>query len=178
MADFPKHSFFYENKNAQLPVQMRLSDEQKFWQRHTYTRYMLMKMSRAQNNRETNWNLHQKQYEAWRPPKSLDDWQSNIVPPFTTSVVETALAEMTAQALIPAVGARVRKYVPHATVVDFAMKYSWEVGYGNFELYKAEKQLLVLGTTTWQECYLEDKRKVQMVVNYNKKTGREEYKEV
>lgn len=170
--------FFYQNDQARINADIVLNDEQQFWKNHSYRRYALMKMARQQNNREGKWNDWQKQYEAWRPPKSLDDWQSNIVPPYTTSVVEAALSEMTAQALIPTVGSRVRKYAPHAQVVDFAVKYSWEVGYGNFELYKAEKQLLIAGTTVWQECYLEDKRKVQMVVNYDRKTGSEKYKEV
>ena len=179
MADtFPKHSFFYENKNAQLPVQMRLNDEQKFWQRHTYTRYMLMKMSRAQNNRETNWNLHQKQYEAWRPPKSLDDWQSNIVPPFTTSVVEAALSEMIDQTLQPQVQARKAEYRPHATVINYIKDYTWQIGYGDYELYKAIKQNLVLGTTLWQDYYWRESRMVKQIAEYDWKTGQEIYKEV
>jgi len=174
MQDF----FFYQNDSAKINQEIRLTDEQKFWKEHSYRRYALMKAARQQNNREGKWNDWQKQYEAWRPPKSLDDWQSNIVPPYTTSVVEMALSEMCAQALMPMVGSRVRKYVPHATVVDFVKNYTWDVGYGNFELYKAQKQLLIAGTTVWQECYLEDKRKVQMVVNYDKKTGSEKFKEV
>lgn len=170
--------FFYQNDQAKINDDIKLSDEQQFWKEHSYRRYALMKAARQQNNREGKWNDHQKQYEAWRPPKGMDDWQSNIVPPYTTSVVESALSEMTAQALIPTVGSRVRKYVPHAAVVEFVKNYTWEIGYGNMELYKAEKQMLILGTTAWQECYLEDKRKVQMVVNYDRKTGSEKFKEV
>ena len=170
--------FFYQNEQARINADIQLNDEQQFWKEHSYRRYALMKAARQQNNQEGKWNDWQKQYEAWRPPKSMDDWQSNIVPPYTTSVVETALSEMTSQALIPIIGSRVRKYVPHAAVVEFIKNYTWEIGYGNMELYKAEKQMLITGTTVWQESYLEDKRKVQMVAKYNKKTGREEYKEV
>lgn len=178
MADIPKHQFFYENKVAQSIADLKLTDEQKFWKEHTYRRYQLMKHSRAQNGRETNWDNHQKQYEAWRPPKSGDDWQANIVPPFTTSVVEAALSELIDQTLQPVVQARKPEYVPHATVINFVKDYTWDVGYGDFELYKAIKQNLILGTTIWQDYYWQDKRSVKQIVSYNPKTGLEEYKDV
>jgi len=178
MADIPKHNFFYENKNAGLALTMRLTDEQKFWQRHTYTRYRLMQMSRAQNNREILWNQHQKQYEAWRPPRSIDDWQSNIVPPYTTSVVEAALSEMIDQTLQPMVKAKKAEFVPHATVINYIKDYTWRLGYGDWELYKAIKQNLILGTTVWQEYYWREQRKVKQIAEYDWKTGQEVYKNV
>lgn len=178
MADYPKHSFFYENSSAQLPVTMKLTDEQKFWQRHSYARYRLMQMSRAQNNQETQWNQWQKQYEAWRPPKSQDDWQSNIVPPFTTSVVEAALSEMIDQTLQPQVRAKKAEFVPHATVINYIKDYTWKLGYGDWELYKAIKQNLVLGTTVWQDYYWKESRMVKQIEQYDPKTGRETFKEI
>jgi hypothetical protein len=171
------HNFFYENKNAKILSLVDLTDEQKFWKQHSYKRFQLMKQSRQQNNRETQWDNHQKQYEAWRPPKSLDDWQSNIVPPFTTSVVESALSELIDQTLQPRVQARKKEYVPHATVLNYVKDYTWDIGYGDMELFKAIKQNLVLGSTVWQEYYWQDKRAVKQIVSYNNKTGREEYKE-
>ena len=170
--------FFYQNPDAKINTQINLNDEQKFWQKHSYERFQLMKHSRQSNGREDKWNQWQKQYEAWRPPRSQDDWQSNIVPPFTTSVVESALSEIVDQTLQPQVGARKREYVPHATVVNHIKDYTWEMGYGDVELYKSLKQLLILGTTVWQEYYYQDKRKVQQIVDYDPKTGREKYKEV
>ena len=171
------HNFFYENKNAKILSLVDLTDEQKFWKQHSYKRFQLMKQSRQQNNRETQWDNHQKQYEAWRPPKSLDDWQSNIVPPFTTSVVESALSELIDQTLQPRVQARKKEYVPHATVLNYVKDYTWDIGYGDMELFKAIKQNFVLGSTVWQEYYWQDKRAVKQIVSYNNKTGREEYKE-
>jgi len=170
--------FFYENQNPTINTQLHLTDEQQFWKKHTYTRYQLMKHSRAQNGREQLWDQWQKQYEAWRPPKNAGQWQSNIVPPYTTSVVESALSELVDQTLQPQVGARSKIYIPSAMVMNHIKDYSWQVGYGDFELYKAIKQLLILGTTVWQEYYLREKRKVKLIVSYNAKTGREEYKEV
>lgn len=178
MAYNVKHSFYYENPQARINTELGLNDELSFWKKHSYRRFQLMKDSRQQNGRENKWDMWQKQYEAWRPPKSLDDWQSNIVPPFTTSVVEAALSEMIDQTLQPQVGARKREYVPHATVLDFVKNYSWDIGYGDMELFKAIKQNLILGTTFWQEYYWQDKRTVKQVVKYNPQTGREEYKEV
>jgi hypothetical protein len=108
----------------------------------------------------------------------MDDWQSNIVPPFTTSVVEAALSELIDQTLQPTVQARKREYVPHATVINFVKDYTWDIGYGDYELYKAIKQNLVLGTTAWQEYYWQDKRSVKQIVDYDPKTGREKFKDI
>jgi len=170
-------SFFYENDNATINREITLNSEQTFWKNHTYRRYQLMKDSRAQNNRELKWDEHQKQYEAWRPPKSRDDWQSNIVPPFTTSVVESALSEMIDQTLQPQVQARTSEDVPAATILNKIKEYTWEVGAGDVELYKCIKQVLILGTTVWQEYYLQEKRKVKLIVSYDQKTGQEKYEE-
>ena len=169
--------FFYENRDSSINSQVNLTEEQKFWQKHTYNRFALMKHSRQQNGREDKWNQWQKQYEAWRPPKSMDDWQSTIVPPFTTSVVESALSELIDQTLQPQVGARKQEDVPKATVVNFIKQYTWDIGYGDVELYKALKQALILGTTVWQEYYWQDKRTVKQIVEYDPKTGREKYED-
>ena len=169
--------FFHENRDAKITQEVKLTDEQKFWQQHSYKRFTLMKHSRQQNGREQKWNDWQKQYEAWRPPKGMDDWQSNIVPPFTTSVVESALSELIDQTLQPMVGARKPEDVPKATVINFIKQYTWDIGYGDVELYKALKQALILGTTAWQEYYWQDKRPVKQIVEYDPKTGREKYEE-
>jgi len=178
MATDVKHNFYYENKSAQINSIIPLNDELQFWKNHSYRRFQIMKDSRQQNGREQKWQEHQKQYEAWRPPKDMSDWQSNIVPPFTTSVVEAAMSEMIDQTLQPQVGARKKEYVPHATTINFIKDYTWEVGYGDMELFKAIKQNLVLGTTAWQEYYWRDQRQVKQIVGYNPKSGREEYKDI
>jgi hypothetical protein len=170
--------FFYENKSAGINTQIKLTAEQEYWRQHTYRRFAYMKSSRAQNELETHWDADQKQYDGWRPPKNAGDWQSNIVPPYTTSVVESSLSELCDQTLQPQVGARFKQYIPAATVMNYVKDYAWQIGYGDFELYKAIKQLLILGTTCWQDYYWREKRKVQLIVGYDPKTGREKYKEV
>ena len=175
MAEYSK--YFYENNKATINNEVKLNDEYTFWKKHCYRRFQLMKDSRQQGGREDNWNKWQRQYEAWRPPREADDWQSNIVPPFTTSVVESALSEMVDQTLQPKVAARRKEYQPHATVLNYVKDYTWEVGYGDIELYKGLKQALVLGSTITQEYYYQDKRKVQLIVKYNPKTGDEIYEE-
>ena len=169
--------FFYQNDRARIRNIVYLNEEQKFWLKHCYMRFELMKQARQQNGREDNWKKWMRQYNAHRPPKGLN-WQSNIVPPFTTSVVESALSEMVDQNLMPTVRARKKEDVPKATVVDFVKNHSWDVGYGPVELYKAQKQQLQLGTTFWQDYYLREKQKVQILTSYNPKTGAEEYKEI
>lgn len=173
-----KQFFYYENKNAKINSEIKLSDELIFWKKHSYLRFQMMKDARQQNGRENKWDQWQRQYEAWRPPKNNDDWQSTIVPPYTTSVVESALSELVDQTLRPRITARKREYVPHATVMNYIYDYTWELGNGDIELYKSLKQGLILGTTIWQDYYYQDKRMVQQIVEYDKKTGQEKYKDV
>lgn len=172
-----KKHFFYQNLEAGINKELDLNEEQKFWRKHTYMRYAYMKEARQANGREDKWKAWQKQYEAWRPPKGLS-WQSNIVPPFTTSVVESALSEMVDQNLMPMVGPRKKVDAPKATTINYVKNYSWDVGYGDVELYKAIKQQLILGTTFWQEYYLQEKQTVKILTSYDPKTGKEEHKEI
>lgn len=171
-----KKYFYYQNDSASINKDITLNDEQTFWRKHSYLRFQMMKQARQMNGREDDWDKYEKQYRAWRPPKGLE-WQSNIVPPFTTSVVESAMSELIDQTLQPQVGARKKEDVPKATVINFIKDYTWEIGYGDVELYKGIKQALVKGTTIWQDYYWQDKRQVKYLVKYNPQTGREEYEE-
>lgn len=144
-----------------------------------YLRYSHMKNGRYINgvNIESLWDKWEKQYEAWRPPKSADDWQSNVVPPFTTTMVERALSEMVDQTLQPMIRGRGPEDVPKAKLLNHIKDYTWEIGDGDLELYAALKQMLVLGKTVWQEDYWKDKRIVKVMKKFNPKTNKEEYVE-
>lgn len=140
-----------------------------------YLRYAYMKEGRG--NLEADWDRWEKQYEAWRPPKEDDDWQSNIVPPFTTSIVERALAELVDQTIQPTVSPRGAEDVIKAKVINYIKEYTWEIGDGDLELYNSIKQALILGKTVWQEDYWRDRRKVKVLKSFNLETGKEEYVE-
>ena len=175
----PDYKFFFaDNKQAQINAQVQLTDEQKYWREHTYRRFAFMRAARQMNGQENKWNNFQRQYDAERPPKGSDDWQSTIVPPFTTSVVEAALSEMVDQTLQPVVAARTKADVPKATTINFVKDYTWEIGMGDIELYKSLKQFLITGTTIWSEYYWQDKRKVKFVQYYDKEKKKEVEKEV
>lgn len=142
-----------------------------------YKRYSYMKAGRSFNNEnlETYWDRWEKMYEAWRPNRDDADWQSNIVPPFTTTIVERALAEMIDQTLWPIVRARGPEDVPKARLINYIKDYTWEIGDGDLQLYAAIKQALILGKTVWQEDYYQDKRKVKILKKFNPETNEEEY---
>lgn len=144
-----------------------------------YLRYSQMKQGTPGNDRaslEAKWDKWEKQYEGWRPPKN-DDWQSTIIPPFTTTVVERSLAEMVDQTIQPKVAARGKEDEVKAKIVTHVKDYTWEVGDGDIELYKSLKQYLILGNTIWQEDYWQDKRKVNILTKFNFDTNEEEYEE-
>ena len=69
--------------------------------KHVYKRYYQIKESNNRGKLETNWDTWMKNWEAWRPEKKEDQWQSNYFIPLTTTVVETILSEMVDQSPRP-----------------------------------------------------------------------------
>jgi len=163
------------NPNAEIRAAYKPSEKEHGLLRFVYQRYSDMKATRSKF--EPIWDRHEKQWEAWRPPKNINDWQSNIVPPFTTSIVEAELSELIDQTLRPKASARGPEDKPKATVINHVMEYTWEVGDGDIELYKAIKDALVLGTGIVQEYYWKDARQVRVLVKYDPEKGVEEYEE-
>src|SRR3990167_3868011 len=142
-----------------------------------YLRYSYMKAGRQINgkNLETLWDRWEKQYESWRPPKNADDWQSNIVPPFTTTIVERSLGELIDQTLQPMIVPRGAEDAVRAKVLGYIKDYTWEIGDGDLELYASIKQALILGKTIWHETYWQDKRKVKLLKKFDFEKNEEEY---
>lgn len=141
--------------------------------KQVYLRYSYMQDARG--DIEAKWDKWEKQYEAYRPPKNSDDWQSTIVPPFTTTIVERALAEIVDQTIQPMVTPRGPEDVVRAKIVNYIKDYTWEIGDGDLELYNSIKQALILGKTVWQEDYWRDRRQVKILKKFNLDTGTEEY---
>ena len=168
---------FRENNKALIntkykPPQQIQDDRKKVYLRHAY-----MKSGRSVNgqNLEPLWDKWEKQYESWRPNKSADDWQSNIVPPFTTTIVERSLGEIIDQTLQPMIVPRGIEDTVRAKVLNYVKDYTWEIGDGDLELYASIKQALVLGKTIWHETYWQDKRKVKLLKKFDFEKNEEEY---
>lgn len=168
---------FRNNNKAKINAVYNPPDNIQEDRRRVYERYTAMKNSRSMNGQslESLWDRWEKQYEAWRPNMSAEDWQSNIVPPFTTTVVERALAEMVDQTIQPKATPRGPEDVVKAKVINYVKDYTWEIGDGDLQLYAAIKQSLVFGKTIWQEDYWQDKRKVKVLKKFNPDTNKEEY---
>lgn len=166
-------------KNDKASLNNRYKPPQKIQddREHVYRRYAEMKNGRYINGRniEADWDRWEKQYEAWRPPRNDDDWQSTIVPPFTTTLVERALAELIDQTVQPTIVARGPEDTVKARVMNYIRDFTWEIGDGDLQLYSAIKQALILGKTVWQEDFWQDKRQVRVLKKFNFETGEEEY---
>lgn len=168
---------FRDNEKAKINQVYKPSDKVAQDRKLVYKRYSYMKFGRMQDgqNIEQLWDKWEKQYEAWRPNKSADDWQSNIVPPFTTTIVEKALSEIVDQTVQPSIIARGPEDVPRAKLLNYVKDYTWEIGNGDLQLYSAVKQALILGKTIWQEDYYQDKRQVRLLTKFDPKTNEETY---
>lgn len=149
------------------------SDENQKDRESVYRRYQEMKDAKAKY--EVNFDKYEKQYEAWRPSKDDGDWQSTVVPPFTTTIVEKALAEIVDQTVQPMITPRGPEDVIKAKIMNYVKDYTWEIGDGDLQLYMALKQALILGKTIWQEDYWQDKRQVRVLKKFDPKTNKEEY---
>lgn len=169
---------FKDNKKADINLTYKPADNLASDRRRVYERFSLMKMGRVDKwggDLEAKWRKALKQYEAWRPNKSADDWQSNIVPPFTTTIVEKALAEIVDQTIQPTITARGTEDLPKAKLMNYIKEYTWEVADGDLELYSAIKQALILGKTIWQEDFWQDKREVKYLKKFDLEKNEEEY---
>jgi len=164
---------FRKNDKADLNKIYKPSDKIQFDREKAYRRYAEMKMARSPF--ESQWDKWEKAYEAWRPSRSSDDWQSNITPPFTTTIVERALAEMVDQTVQPKIVARGPEDKPRAQVLTYIKDYTWEIGDGDLQLYSALKQNLILGKTIWQEDFWQDRRQVRVLKKFDLEKGEEEY---
>jgi len=119
---------FKDKKDATINSIYKPSDEIQAVRRNVYERFHLMKAGRVDrygNDLEAKWRKWEKQYEAWRPDRSADDWQSTIVPPFTTTIVEKALAEMIDQTVQPTIVARGIEDIPKAKLMNYIKDYTW-----------------------------------------------------
>jgi hypothetical protein len=166
---------FRDNNRAKLNNLYKPPDKIQDDRKAVYKRYTEMRNGRQ--DVESRWDRWERQYDAWRPDRSADDWQSNIVPPFTTTIVEKELAEIVDQTLQPKAIARGPEDVVRAKIINYVKDYTWEIGDGDLQLYAGLKQNLVLGKTIWQDDYWQDKRQVRVLKKYNPKTFEEDYVE-
>lgn len=169
---------FRDNRKAKINQIYKPDEKIQQDRKMVYKRYYEMKDARFYNdgeNIEAKWDKWEKMYEAWRPNKSADDWQSNIVPPFTTAIVERSLAEIVDQTVQPTITARGKEDVAKAKLLNYIKDYTWEIGDGDLQLYSGIKQALILGKTIWQEDYWKDKREVKVLTKFNPETNEEEY---
>lgn len=117
-------------------------------------------MADARGKYEKEWEAADKQYEMYREAKV--DWQSNIVLPTTTAIVESQLSEIIDQNIRPRYLPRGVEDKPRAIVMNATSDYAWEVGRTDIELYKATKDALVRGTGILQDYYRKESRQVEM----------------
>lgn len=146
--------------------------------RFVYDRKRQMEDSEDRNKAQKKWTEGEKQWEALREIRGVDEWQSNHYVPMTLSIVETALSEIIRQNLRPFILPRGLEDETKAKVMQHIWDYAWEVSNGDMTLYDTTKELLIKGTAVIQEYYRVDKRKIGSVSPG--KDGKEEtnYKEV
>jgi hypothetical protein len=164
---------FKDNDKAKINQIYKPPDGIQFDRRMVYRRYAIMRDGRG--SLESDWQKWNKQYEADRPNRTSDDWQSNIIPPFTTTIVERSLAEIVDQTLQPQIVGRGPEDAIRARIMNYIKDYTWEIGDGDLELYASLKQALILGKTIWQEDYWQDKREVKVLKKFNLEKNEEEY---
>ncbi len=162
-----------DRKEAAIGKAYVPNDEEHKWRKHVYQRKS--DMAQARSKYEPLWDRQEQQWEALRPPKK--NWQANITPPFTTSVIESQLSELIDQFLKPKASPRGPEDKSRALVMNKIVDYTLDVGDGDIEYYKAIKDGLIHGTGIVQEYYWRDARQVRTLVEYDPIKGVEKYEE-
>ena len=162
-----------DRKDANIGKVYVPTEEEHKWRKHVYQRKS--DMGQARSKYEPMWDKQEQQWEAQRPPKK--NWQANIVPPFTTSVIESELSELIDQFLRPKASPRGAEDKSKALVMNKIVDYTLDVGDGDIEYYKAIKDALIHGVGIVQEYYWRDARQVRSLVEYDPVAGIEKYEE-
>ena len=149
------------NEEPKIRSDYKPSDKEKEILKWVYTRYQQMKDSPDRTAAEKNWDKWEKQWEANRSEKKRGEWKSNHYVPLTTSIVETAMAEIVDQTPQPLILPRGSEDTPKAMVISHIFQYTWDVADGDVELSNVLKDSLILGTGIAQEFYLKDRRLVR-----------------
>ncbi|MGH2612150.1 MAG: hypothetical protein ACRDFB_03765, partial [Rhabdochlamydiaceae bacterium] len=140
-------------------------DEQRLTLRYIYKdRYIAMKEGSDRQNTEKWWDKWEKQWEAFRDPKTIDSdemWQSNHVAPLTTAVVQTALSEMIDQEVRPFYLPQGIEKQAKTTLMQHIWNFAWWVSNSDLLMHDVFLSELILGTVITQEYYRQDKRIVR-----------------
>ena len=118
-------------------------------------------MGDARAKFEPEWDNWQKQWEAFRAPKGAD-WKSNIYIPMTTSVIESQLAEIINQDMMPWVIARGSEDESKAQVMNAILQYTWDVSKSNVALFQILKDALIFGTGIGMEYFWKEPRTIKL----------------
>lgn len=145
----------------------------KEYERRVYDQYYRIKPGRSKY--EAMWKNARKTWEMERPPRGEDDWQSNIIIPVTTSIIEAILADMIDLNLRPYIVPVGKEDKDKAEVLNHVVNFTWEKGNGDMAMYDIIKDALTLGTGIAQEYYLDDKRMVHQLNKYNPEKNIESY---
>ncbi len=140
-------------------------DEQKYTLKYIYKdRFIAMQEGSERQDVEKKWDKWQKQWEAFRDPRTIDSdemWQSNHVTPITTSVVQTALSEMIDQEIRPFYLPRGIEKQAKTTLMQHIWDYAWWTANSDLMMHDVYSDILVLGTAITQEYYRKEKRIVR-----------------
>lgn len=115
-------------------------------------------MADARSKFDTKWDTWQEQWEAGRQEKV--DWKSNIYVPLTTSIIESQLAEMVNQDMMPWVLPRGSEDEAKATVMNAILTYTWDVAKSNVALFHMIKDALIFGTAIGMEYFWKEPRTI------------------
>ncbi len=146
------------------------SEKEQEIRKWVYERYHAMKDAPERKSKEKEWELAEKAWDAYREPKSIDDWQSNYYIPLTTSVVESIVAEFVDEQQRPLILPRSQEDTPKAMVMGKIFDYTWEVGDGDEQLEDVFKDGVIKGTAIAQEYYFKDRRLVHDILDFEEKT--------
>ena len=137
--------------------------------KNVYRRYYEIRDDPKRNDLMANIERWRRNWEAFRSPKNVDDWQSNYFIPLTTSVIEQLLAEMIDQNPRPIILPLSREDKPKATVMRHIFDYTWELADSDIELFDVIKDALVEGTGIAQEYYFKDRRIIRRPAGFEGK---------
>ena len=116
--------------------------------------------------------------DAYKPPRSENTgWESKIVPPLTTSIIEAEISHIIEYDTTPLLVGRTPGDDKFAAIKQKILEYTKDKGKFKYQLFLILKSMLIRGDGIGYEFVYRDARKVQVPKGLDKK-GNIEYEEV
>lgn len=144
--------------------------------RQTYQRWYWLRDNPLRLEAEADWEMADKEYNMYTPPRDPDDWQSDLHLPDSFAAIRTEAQETVERRARPSLTATDDSDEPIESFANSVMNFNMaNTGY-DYQYHLAKLAASIRGTAFLMDYWRTDKRVVQYPDSIDKDTGEIKYK--